>query len=539
MQTTEAGMPGLGVLSYFCRGSSESDEVDPDGTSITDFIHCEELIEGIFQHLDVLSLSRCARTCRTYAYSRWPKVDLSQSTQKISGKQLSYIMAKHPVVLILPGGFDIDEEASQQLQAFRGMKLVLTYSVQTRNAFQPFLSASFKRVTYLDLSGSLRVAGSVQHLAEQLHDLPCLQHLLLDENLLEAMDIDTLFKDCPDLNLLRLSLSENELGDAGMEPLARAMKKLPRLQHLNLDNVGITSRGAKVIVQSCPHLSILKLSDNEIDASITRSLAQRMTVALREIDLKSTDLDANDLMPVIRSLRQQDCKLQVLRLWDNRISDAGVATIAEALEKNQSLRILDLRFNGITSSGARHLGDALQKNSTLRELSLKFNRVRNLGCSFLATMLAKNTALKVLDLEDNEITDDGLIALAGSLETNACLRELNLRNNRVTDDSLVDLARGLRANKSLMALDISAKPHALGGITKAGLCNLERAVLNNTTLRRINIHNHEVSFDQRPDTRVRSRSEALPLPLSPVISTERPRTGSLVRRPRRGIFLLW
>lgn len=138
-------MPGFTVLSFLCsRASAHATSYDPMRLGMTDVIIANEILEHIFEFLDVVSLSRCSRTCRTFAHVRWPIINLSQCTHRLNAAQLKFLMSKQPSKLTLPSGFVLDDKAAEALSKFGGNHLVLRFSAYRRNLNQteslpPFL----------------------------------------------------------------------------------------------------------------------------------------------------------------------------------------------------------------------------------------------------------------------------------------------------------------------------------------------------------------------------------------------------------------
>lgn len=129
----------------------------------------------------------------------------------------------------------------------------------------------------MDLAGSLKTREHFRYFAEVFPAMTSLQHLILDENHLDKDDLADLLNPLKSSVLLMLSLSDNDLGDDGVLILAKHLHKFPVLQTLGLDNVNLTATGVKAVVEACPHITNLSMSDNHIGTTI--SIASRMTVS--------------------------------------------------------------------------------------------------------------------------------------------------------------------------------------------------------------------------------------------------------------------
>ena len=62
-----------------------------------------------------------------------------------------------------------------------------------------------------------------------------------------------------------------------------------------------------------------------------------------------------------------------LNLRNNLVGAASAASLASALEKNQTLQTLNLMINSVGDAGAASLASALEKNHALQTLDLRFN----------------------------------------------------------------------------------------------------------------------------------------------------------------------
>jgi Ran GTPase-activating protein (RanGAP) involved in mRNA processing and transport len=155
--------------------------------------------------------------------------------------------------------------------------------------------------------------------------------------------------------------------------------------------------------------------------------------------------------------------LKELTLYGNNITDAGAATMAVFLRRQNSVHRLVLSYNGITTIGARALVDALEGpwaagiQRAPVDLTLDGNELEDAGAQMLAGRLsAEPRLLKDLSLRDNGITDAGALEFAGALAVpGASLRSLNLGENiEIGDIGAVQLSEALTRNVSLTRLDL-------------------------------------------------------------------------------------
>ncbi|EGD72704.1 hypothetical protein PTSG_04432 [Salpingoeca rosetta] len=129
--------------------------------------------------------------------------------------------------------------------------------------------------------------------------------------------------------------------------------------------------------------------------------ATRMTQA-------ALDLNTQKLL---LSVADNSCGTLVA-LSGKKLGDAGMAYVAEALQKNKVIDWLDLTNNAITSDGVKALADTLTAHETLCTLTLTDNDIDDEGARTLATVVGSNPNINTLSLHENEkITPVGIKAI--------------------------------------------------------------------------------------------------------------------------------
>ncbi|CAH3184561.1 unnamed protein product, partial [Porites lobata] len=226
------------------------------------------------------------------------------------------------------------------------------------------------------------------------------------------------------------------------------------------------------------HLDILDLGDNRIGDAGVSSLSQALTVSssLTRLDLgcnRIGDAGASSLSQTLTA----NSSLTSLDLGDNRIGDAGASSLSQALTVSSSLTRLDLGCNRIGDAGASSLSQTLTANSSLTRLDLGYNRIGDAGASSLSQTLTANSSLTRLDLGYNRIGDAGASSLSQTLTANSSLTRLDLGYNRIGEAAASSLSQALTTNTSLTSL-------YLGGnsIGDAGASSLSQALTTNTSL---------------------------------------------------------
>jgi len=183
-----------------------------------------------------------------------------------------------------------------------------------------------------------------------------------------------------------------------------------------------------------------QLTDRDMETVIGQVIIKKQCTALwleyNEITSQGTSLLAGALY--------NNTTLEKLSLHNNRVSDMGVHSLAQALSfDNSTLKELDLSWNGITDEGAQHLAEMLMTNKTLSRLNLSENQITDQGVQMLAIALAHhNTTLKRLDLETNKLMSDSCIdSLVEILEHNRSLVTLDVRYCNLSEARLREVSK--------------------------------------------------------------------------------------------------
>ncbi|XP_062394297.1 NACHT, LRR and PYD domains-containing protein 3-like [Sardina pilchardus] len=242
--------------------------------------------------------------------------------------------------------------------------------------------------------------------------------------------------------LFELDLSDNELGDSGVQLLSNGLSSpYCKLQTLRLSKCGITDEGyvrlARSLNLSCvkeldvsynhpgesaqkllsatledPHRNVeaLRFADcNLTDKSceIVASVLQSPNPLL-QLDLSRNDLGDSGVKLLCVGLSSPQCKLHTLRLSDCFISEKGFGFLASALTSNPShLKELDLSYNhpgesGLELSSAR-LKQPVYKLEILKTDHASSDRARPRLLKYACELtLDPNTAgIKLLLSEEN------------------------------------------------------------------------------------------------------------------------------------------
>ena len=137
-----------------------------------------------------------------------------------------------------------------------------------------------------------------------------------------------------------------------------------------------------------------------------------------------------------------------LFLYSNKITDAGVASLSQALQTEAcQVTTLSLSESQITDAGVASLCQALQTAACqVTTLNLSESQITDAGVASLCQALQTAACqVAILDLSDNQVTDVGVASLCLALQTAACqVTILDLSRNQITDTGVVSLCQTLQ-----------------------------------------------------------------------------------------------
>ncbi|KAG5277971.1 hypothetical protein AALO_G00093430, partial [Alosa alosa] len=172
-------------------------------------------------------------------------------------------------------------------------------------------------------------------------------------------------------------------------------------------------------VSQC-HLQILRLAGCNLNYGSCKTLVSvlKSSKPLIELDLSNNAIGNSGVECLSKGLRSSKCKLQILRLAGVYVSSISCKSLASVLQSPNSLIELDLSINGLEDSGVLLLSRGLRShNCKLQILRLSDCKISQKGCNSLASALRSNPShLKELDLSKNPPGESGLKLLTARLE---------------------------------------------------------------------------------------------------------------------------
>ncbi|XP_076134953.1 NACHT, LRR and PYD domains-containing protein 12-like [Alosa pseudoharengus] len=291
--------------------------------------------------------------------------------------------------------------------------------------------------------------------------------------------------------LIKLDLGENDLGDSGVKLLSKGLSSpYCKLQTLRLADCKLTDKSYEMVasvLQSSNSLLQLNLSDNDLgdfgvqllskglsssnckihtlrltDCKLSeKSCAIVATVlqspnSLIELDLSHNDLRDSGVHLLSKGLSSSHCKLQTLRLADCKLTDKLCEIVTSVLQSPNSLLQLNFSNNDPGDSGVQLLSKGLSSsNSILQILRLADCKLTYKSCEMVASVLQSPNSLQQLDLSDNDLGDSGAQLLSKGLSSSYCkIHTLRLSDCLISEKGCGVLAAALTSNH-LKALDLS------------------------------------------------------------------------------------
>ncbi|XP_034465779.1 nucleotide-binding oligomerization domain-containing protein 1 isoform X3 [Hippoglossus hippoglossus] len=237
-----------------------------------------------------------------------------------------------------------------------------------------------------------------------------------------------------------------------------------RLLGIDMDNNNIGDYGVKQLRPSFCKMTVVRLCVNHLSDSSIEVLAEEL------------------------------CKhkvVEVLGLYKNHITDIGAKLVAKIIEECPKLRVLKIGENKITSVGGRYLASAIQKSSSIFDVGMWGNSIGDEGAAAFAEALRHHPNLTNLSLSANGITTEGGRVLTEALKENSALRIFWLTQNELTDDAAPYFAELVKVNTGLIHLWLVNNQFTVNGIK-----HLAEALAHNSVLDEIVVKGNQVSAEE-------------------------------------------
>lgn len=175
-----------------------------------------------------------------------------------------------------------------------------------------------------------------------------------------------------------------------------------------------------------------------------------------------TSIDSNDSKSSIRLTEAKFSRNGTLERHQNanQPSDAVISGTVAAAPAPSGLQVLIMWNNRITRQAAQSVSDLLAVTKTLEILNIGRNVLSNDFLANIKTNLKTNTSLTNLGLQGAHLTCTGIQTLADVLEFggNSTLQRIDLRDNNLQVSGLMAINDVLKSNKSVTRIDLDDVP---------------------------------------------------------------------------------
>jgi Ran GTPase-activating protein (RanGAP) involved in mRNA processing and transport len=292
---------------------------------------------------------------------------------------------------------------------------------------------------------------------------------------------------------ISLILRKNCFGPKGATHLAAALRENCPLCWLDLRyNPGVTDEGVEQLAlalatnTNLDGLDLILCGCGEIGAyALADALSENTTLATL---LLQDQLSLSALRSLGSFLESPSCRLESLYLWSCGLNDK-VDVLCRCMRDNRSITTLALSYNKIPDAGGLYLSDMVLRNRSLVKLHLGANRFSPTAAAFLGVALGKNSTLQYLDLSRNVIRAIGVWPLAVSLTGNRTLRTIDLRYNGI-DHTGAEMLCELISSSAIAAVRLSG--NHFGDIAVKMIAERLRT---NVRLRELELNDVEMSSD--------------------------------------------
>lgn len=335
--------------------------------------------------------------------------------------------------------------------------------------------------------------------------------------------------------LEEINLSNNPIGNKGLESIAQGLKLNYSIKILILSNIGITKINelSKILSQK-KALIVLDLSGNNnlSNAELAVFLDDLAKAkAIQKLNLSNLDLSDDNTLKSLANFISTSKSLQELNLSNTNLGNKGLELITPALCNNNLNLFLDLSDNKISNadilfkslnpdyydnvltglvlannaiSEVTKLSDALIGNKKLQYLDLSNNQITFKEASYIFFSLhhldedatAQNDILSTLILSNNPIRidpkdQDGFKDFQMMLSHNDGLTHLALSNLAIDDSLLTRILDNLQENTRLESIDLSYNKIEI--IDPKAQARIREFLRENKFLSELNLANNKIT----------------------------------------------
>ena len=337
----------------------------------------------------------------------------------------------------------------------------------------------------LDIKGLVCTPARAEGLTELLlrcHRLTSLRirHFVIDEDTMATVARG--FAGSASLRSLDL---EVECSPAVEAPLAQAIRDCSTLETFSLEVTDPDQErwAGSHLASAIEHCSCLRavaiacLGAPESGKSLARAIQANRAIKRVKLRVWIGQLEGRD--PGVELLLAKSTTAEMIACPGSTFEDGDLQDFAESLADNTELT--ELRLMGMTASeaGLAHLAAAVERNTTLRVLEIDCHDLAPIPLSPLAIALRVNSSVTDLTVE-LQADADAPDALFATLEVNTTLRSVHIAMSRTAPVSGMRLAAAIRNNSTLTSATLTEM-----AVDAESADAIAEAVAVNSSLRRL------------------------------------------------------
>ena len=325
----------------------------------------------------------------------------------------------------------------------------------------------------------------------------------------------------------RLDLTRNNLGDAGIDLLVKALVNSISLVSLNITNNSLTYRGGNIIFNSFMNqqsiidlnissiegsnrnritclglkdivtyltknifIEILNLSGNSIKSEgfILLCKGLKNNVSLQNLDISNNDIHEKGIKQGIEYINESKIytKLQTINLSYNPILNGGIIEITNNLRYFPNLKSINIAFCGIEFKGFNCLLKTVQYIKRIEYLNVSGNKLKDNEFSSIKPYFCSFN-IKYLNMAKCSLCDKSAYTLGECLAVNETLKSVNISGNEITDKGFKSYINLFKINICIEHFDCSNN-----FITDVSGKEFVNSLINNNSLKYINLFDNQL-----------------------------------------------
>ena len=371
-------------------------------------------------------------------------------------------------------------------------ELDLSYNYLSARYIYCFLCQAediFMNLIKFNISGNDISDGAASTLGRVLSKSTKLKELNLSDINLDAEGVSKIFNWLRVSNLIKFSISHNNITDLEADYIAAFLSENTDLEELDLSHNKLQSAGAKSICRTnLSKLTHFNISHNNIKIEAANDIAAFLSSNAK---LQVLDLSYNYLHAKIFSGIKHISNLISLDISHNIIIDEATEELATVLLHNFKLQELDFSYSNLSSSDAVNIFKGMKNITNLISFNISHNTINDEAADELATVLVHNFKLQELDFSYNNLSSPDAVKIFKGMKNITNLISFNISHNTINDEAADELATVLVHNFKLQELDFS-----YNNLSSPDAVKIFKGMKNITNLISFNISHNTIAADE-------------------------------------------